>query len=1020
MRFEADFNNSWYFLKMDVDATKDDALKVPEEKWNKVTLPHDWLIFNTKNLYEDSTGWYRKWFGVYLNKNKSYYVNFDGIYMDSTIYVNGKKAGENHYGYSSFELDITDYLEDGENEILVRVCHRSPNSRWYSGAGIFRNVTYKELEKTHIANNGVYISAKKAGDTWLVITDTEVEGPDADKVTFSHNVILKKTEPQNAGTILRACPGSEGFVVKDSSNGDNCARCGHSCPSRDNVRVANVEYNGNSCTFVIENPFVWDIETPNLYELRTAIFLDGVEIDSVENIFGLKEAVFTTERGLILNGRRVKINGVCEHHDFGCLGAGFNKDAMRRKIVKLKEMGVNAIRTSHNIPAKGLMELADEMGIMIDSECFDMWRHPKTTYDYSRFFKDDYKKDIESWIKRDRNHPSVIMWSIGNEILDCHEDADAPELAADMKETVEKYDYLHNAPVTNASNYMAWQGARNCAEVYKLAGYNYGEMLYDGQHKEHPDWMIYGSETSSTVQSRGVYHFPLKQTVLADDDLQCSALGNCTTPWGAKSTEFVVTYDRDREYSAGQFIWTGFDYIGEPTPYETKNSYFGQLDTAGFPKDTYYIYKAAWTDPKKAPFVHIYPYWDFNEGQTVDVRITSNADAVELICNGESLGRKNIDHAQGEEAAVSWQIPYRKGYIEAKAFDGDGREIACERRSSFGEVKELKYTGNVFGRLAFYEIYAVDAEGNAVENANSRVKVKAVKGKLLGMDNGDSTDYDEYKTDNRRMFNGKLLAVVEENEDGESDIELSVCPEDIPVRKIELSLPEGNLFSEDKRTLKVRYRVLPENTTYGKIVFRGVTERGAESNLCEIEEPEKTYLPGADSDENIVLVKGLGDGAFTLRAMAYNDSNHAMVISEAHFEVKGIGPAFINPYKYVSGSLYTCGSGEVAVGNEKGVVMPKGENSFIGYENVDFGSTEATEVTIDIYVQDSKEHPVSIWAGKPGEEGSCEICSGTYCKPFEWNRYQPESFRLKTKMSGKKDIFIRTEDGIHIKGFIFK
>ena len=357
---------------------------------------------------------------------------------------------------------------------------------------------------------------------------------------------------------------------------------------------------------------------------------------------------------MTLNGKKIKLNGVCEHHDLGALGAAFNKAALKRRFVILKEMGVNAVRTAHNMPAVELMELADEMGILIVSEAFDMWEKSKTPYDYARFFKEWAHIDVKSWVMRDRNHPSLLMWSIGNEIYDTHAGERGQEVTKMLMDYVLKYDPRENAKVTIGSNFMPWENAQKCADIVKVAGYNYAEKYYKKHHEEHQDWIIYGSETASIVQSRGIYHFPFEKSILADDDEQCSALGNSTTSWGAKSAEACIIAERDTPFSLGQFIWTGFDYIGEPTPYHTKNSYFGQIDTATFKKDSYYIYQAEWTDYKTKPMVHIFPYWDFNKGQMIDVRVCSNACKIELQLNGITIGTHVIDHEHG--TATCWVV----------------------------------------------------------------------------------------------------------------------------------------------------------------------------------------------------------------------------------------------------------------------------------------------------------------------------------------------------------------------------
>ncbi|MEG0370395.1 MAG: DUF4982 domain-containing protein, partial [Hungatella sp.] len=309
--------------------------------------------------------------------------------------------------------------------------------------------------------------------------------------------------------------------------------------------------------------------------------------------------------------------------------------------------------------------------------------------------------------------------------------------------------------------------ARECADIVKLAGYNYSEQYYEAHHREHPDWIIYGSETASIVQSRGIYHFPFARSVLADEDLQCSALGNSTTSWGAKSPESCILAERDCQFSCGQFIWSGFDYIGEPTPYHTKNSYFGQLDTAGFAKDSYYIYQAEWTDYRVAPMIHIFPYWDFNEGQIIDVRVCSNAPMWKLFHDGILVGSFVPNHKTGQDPVAHYKIPYTKGQLEALAYDEDGKVIASECRKSFGDAKNIclqpdKQTLRGDGQdLMFIEIFTEDEQGNRVENDNSRMWVSVTgAGRLLGLDNGDSTDYESYKGISRRLFSGKLLAVI--------------------------------------------------------------------------------------------------------------------------------------------------------------------------------------------------------------------------------------------------------------------
>lgn len=735
-------NDKWEFVKTPY-GTELTALSAWEENFEQVDIPHDWLIYDTERLYETGTGWYRRHLEMTAADGFVRLLRFDGVYMDSKVYINGQLVGEWKYGYSTFELDITKYLQAGDNVIMVRVDHHEPNSRWYSGAGIYRNVWLKTVPAVHFASDGIYVATRRQGEDFVVEIEAEVAG-EADGAQGekpAENGSQQGEEPAGqAGSFAKVRIWQEGKLVKEG---------------RLAKEAGNALLKG---TVPVERPKLWDAENPNLYELELELSNGDIE----KTVFGFREFVFSPKKGFIANGKQVKLHGVCEHHDLGSLGAAFNKTAMRRKLLTLKKMGVNAVRTSHNMPAPEFMELADEMGFYVDSEAFDMWEESKTEYDYARFFPEWAAKDVASWIRRDRNHPSVIMWSIGNEIHDTNV-ARGLEVAKMLTDYVKEHDPKGNAMVTIGSNYMPWEGAQQCADVVKLAGYNYLERYYDEQHEAHPDWIIYGSETSSAVQSRGVYHFPLAQPILTEDDEQCSALGNSRPSWAGKSVEFCICADRDREYAAGQFLWTGHDYIGEPTPYHTKNSYFGQIDTAGFPKDTYYMYQAEWTDYKKAPMVHLLPYWDFNEGQLIDIRVCSNAPEAEVFVNEKSLGRVRIDHAHGEVLFPSFQVPYEAGCIRAAAYDENGAVIAEDIHKSFkdparitlrADKSELKADGE---DLVFVEIGMADEEGNPVENAMDYVEVNVTgAGRLVGLDNGDSTDYDPYKGTIRKLFNGKL------------------------------------------------------------------------------------------------------------------------------------------------------------------------------------------------------------------------------------------------------------------------
>lgn len=807
------FNTGWRFART--------PLEVPYERkeiWQAdmrpVALPHDWLIWQTDKLYEDGIGWYARNWKVEKKAGERIHLRFDGVYMDSALYINDCLAGEWKYGYSTFEYDVTDFLREGENLLVMRVVHQSPNSRWYSGAGIYRNVWLLTVPEVHIASDGIYVSAGKAEHGYELRIESElVDGRGGASKLPEGKFQLRYTLWDTSRKDAEMESGGEKGPETDCAAGGNQHQeqgegglvwrqvldCGRENALTDDKVVLTpdcrrLEHGArfDSC-YAVGNPHLWDVEDPYLYTLQAELLEDGQVIQSESLRVGFCSKEFTPQEGFLLNGRKLRLNGVCEHHDLGALGAAFSKEAMRRKFLKLRGMGVNALRTSHNMPAPEVMELADELGFLVIAEAFDMWEMPKTQYDYARFFVDWAGTDVRSWVRRDRSHVSLLMWSIGNEIYDTHASEHGQEITRRLVGYVREHDPRGNAPCTIGSNYMPWEGAQKCADITKMAGYNYAERYYERHHEAYPDWVIYGSETASVVKSRGIYHFPLERSILTDEDEQCSSLGNSATSWGATNEEYCITMDRDTPWSCGQFLWTGFDYIGEPTPYQTKNSYFGQIDTAGIPKDAYSIYKGEWTDGTKDPFVHLFPYWDFNPGQLIDVRIASNQPRVELFADGKSCGICELSHKAGSGRMLTghYRLEYRPGTICAAAYDGDGREVARECHSTSGDSaalvlkaekmqgdRILTWQGNlteeqqVIGAdcmtlkangedMLFVEISAVDEKGCPVENACDYVEVEVTgPGRLVGLDNGDSTDYDPYKGTVRKLFSGKLMAMV--------------------------------------------------------------------------------------------------------------------------------------------------------------------------------------------------------------------------------------------------------------------
>ena len=1022
----------WEFQKVSI--TNNEIPEGYEENaFYEVVVPHDWLIGQAENLYEDSVGWYRNRIQINVEAQRNYFLRFEGVYMDCTIFVNGNKAGEWKYGYTTFEVDITPFVQQGENEILVKVVHQCPNSRWYTGAGIYRPVWLVEKEAAYFAADGIYVHTEKEGSGYHTELSAELvlpEGRSASEYKVSYQLF-----DANKCLVAEAVVSAEHPVTD----------------------------------LFVEHAKEWSLEIPYLYELRAELVQANDEkktsdwervLDSETVCYGYRTLEFTCDKGFFLNGEHVKLNGVCLHHDLGCLGSAMNKNALRRQLEIMQDMGANAIRTAHNMPAVELMELADEMGILILSESFDCWKKPKNPYDYARFFEEWAERDVANWIRRDRNHPSVIMWSVGNEIFDTHADERGQETLRMLMDLVAKHDPKGNAPATLGSNFMPWPNTQKCADIIKLMGYNYAEKLYEEHHKEHPDWMIYGSETSSIVQSRGVYHFPMSKEILADDDEQCSSLGNSITSWGAPSIEFCITKERDTEYSLGQFLWSGIDYLGEPTPYHGRNSYFGMVDTAGFKKDAFYFYQAGWNDYKKKPVIHIFPYWDFNPGQLIDVRVVSNAPEIELFVNGDSQGRVKLDLRHGNKLTGDWQIPYVPGELYAVAYDENGKVIAEDTKNSFGDAVSICLKADKTEvsaddeELVFVEISMEDAAGNPVENANNRVHVTVSgDGMLAGLDNGDSTDCDQYQTNSKCLFSGKLLAVVRSN-GSVGEIKVSVTSEGlkersmvitavasktsdcqkavpekplpgeyyrlkdnkdngitVPIRKIEL-IPLGpTLLTEECTTTKIRAVLYPKQADVQELTWRVTDDAGVDSTFATIR-PDKKH-PG----EATIEVKG--DGAFRVRCMCKNGKQRGYaLISVLEYKAEGLGVRNLNPYDFLSASLFSATGGLIGNGNERGISTQRDGVSWVAYDNLDFGEFGSDEVEIPVFSFGGAT-PFTFWEGIPHAEGSRIIGAKDYILPSVWNTYIPDTFKLNKRLRGITTFAVELDRKIHMKGFQF-
>lgn len=799
VRTSEDFNFGWLFSMGD-DASWSSP-SADDSGWRDLHLPHDWAIegeFSPENPSTPSSGalpggigWYRKHFATpegVTSGARHIFVEFDGVFMNSTVYVNGQAMGTRPYGYSSFTYDITEALNpDGEMNVMAVRCdnEEQPNSRWYAGCGIYRNVRLVSVAPVHVAWNGTYVTTPEvSADQAVVNVEVTLEGEDLSTAEVS-SIIRDASGRKVAQSAW--IPASEGVVTQ---------------------------------SLTISKPHFWDITDTYRYTMETQV-RDGSETVDVYNTpFGVRTIRFDKDNGFFLNDRRVELQGVCLHHDMGCIGTAVHFRALQRELEILKSYGVNAIRTSHNPPAPELLALADDMGFLVIDEAFDMWRKHKTKYDYARFFDEWHERDLTDFIRRDRNHPSIIMWSIGNELGeqgDSMEDRlenlppeqanillnfmesfaeyqdgdDSPNvvLCRHMAALVRSMDATR--PVTSGNNSPSARNNLFKSGASDVFGINYGSARYDMLREQFGDTPLYGSETASAINSRGVYPQSSLDTLIVpqmwwltyeSEGNQLTAYDACRVPWGSLHEEAWVRV-RDRKWLAGTFVWTGFDYIGEPTPYgwPSRSSYFGIVDLAGFPKDAYWMYKAEWTDDT---VLHVFPHWNWKEGDTIDIwAYFNNADEVELFVNGKSYGR---DSKEGEKLHAQWNaVPYEPGKIEVISYK-DGREVARDSQETTGEAVKLRLTADrpVISAdgydLSYITVEAVDAQGRAVPTADYMLEFSAGgAGELFGVDNGNAADTLSLKGSRKAMFSGKALAVVRSIKDQPGNIELTVSSKDL-------------------------------------------------------------------------------------------------------------------------------------------------------------------------------------------------------------------------------------------------
>ena len=818
----SDFDANWKFMLSDSVQAQDPTFD--DSAWQQVDLPHDYSItqkYSQSNEAESAylpggTGWYRKSFTIDRDlAGKRIAINFDGVYMNATVWFNGVKLGTHPYGYSPFSFDLTGNAKFGEeNTIVVKVENRLPSSRWYSGSGIYRDVTLTVTDGVHVGNNGVAIktpslATQNGGNVTMNLT-TKV----ANDTKAAANITLKQTVFPKGGKTDAAI----GTVTTASKS----IAAGASADVTSTITAA--------------SPKLWSIKNPNLYTVRTEVLNGGKVLDTYDTEYGFRWTGFDATSGFSLNGEKVKLKGVSMHHDQGSLGAVANRRAIERQVEILQKMGVNSIRTTHNPAAKALIDVCNEKGVLVVEEVFDMWNRSKNgnTEDYGKWFgqtiagdnavlggdKDETwaKFDLTSTINRDRNAPSVIMWSLGNEMMEgiSGSVSDFPATSAKLVAWTKAADSTR--PMTHGDNKIKanWGESNTMGDNLTanggVVGTNYSNGAnYDQIRTGHPSWAIYGSETASAINSRGIYN---RTTGGAQSsDKQLTSYDNSAVGWGAVASS--AWYDVvQRDFVAGTYVWTGFDYLGEPTPWNgtgsgavgswpsPKNSYFGIVDTAGFPKDTYYFYQSQWNDDVHT--LHILPAWNENvvakdSSNKVPVVVYTDAAKVKLYFTPKGstekrlIGEKSFtkkttaagytyqvyEGADKNSTAhknmyLTWNVPWAEGTISAEAYDENNKLIpegSTEGNASVtttGEAAKLKAdadrkTITADGKdLSYIEVDVTDANGHIVPDAANRVTfdVKGA-GKLVGVDNGSSPDHDSYQADNRKAFSGKVLAIVQ-------------------------------------------------------------------------------------------------------------------------------------------------------------------------------------------------------------------------------------------------------------------
>jgi beta-galactosidase len=747
--------------------------------WRKLDLPHDFgiegpfqqaLSGDTGKLPWFGVAWYRKHFDVPADDaGRRFYLDVDGAMAYSTVWLNGHCVGGWPYGYASWQVDLTPYINvGGANTLAIRLDNPKDSSRWYPGGGIYRNVWLTKTWPVHVSHWGTYIT-------------TPVIGPGEAKVVV-RNTVQNQSANEAQITVetkiyeLDASGAKRGDAMTDKSEQVDVP-AGGEASSRVELAVA--------------QPKLWSLDQPNRYVAVTTLTQDGKAWDTVENNFGIRTAEFTATAGFLLNGKHVRIQGVCDHADLGALGSAVNTRALERQLEILRGMGCNAIRTSHNPPAPELLDLCDRMGFVVMDEAFDAWKLHKRPNDYSRIFSDWHEADVRAYVRRDRNHPCVVLWSIGNEI-DEQARTNMLYIAADLANAVRREDGTR--PITAACNHIE-AGYNGFQHIVGVFGYNYHPTEYGKFREANPAIPLFGSETASTISSRGEYFFPVSDDQAQGlSDFQMSSYDLYAPHW-ATTPEAEFAGEDKYPYVAGEFVWTGFDYLGEPTPYNhdlthmipfsnpadqaraekelaetgkittpSRSSYFGIIDLAGFPKDRYYLYQARWRPD--FPMAHILPHWNWpgREGQVTPVHVYTSGDEAELFLNGKSLGRKK----KGQfEYRIRWDdVKYEPGELKVVAYK-NGKKWAAAVMQTTGPAAKLTLAADranitADGKdLSFVTVTVADKKGRLVPRSKNHITFDiAGPGEIVAVDNGDATSFEPFHATERNAYNGLALVIV--------------------------------------------------------------------------------------------------------------------------------------------------------------------------------------------------------------------------------------------------------------------